>query len=530
VPGPLVPVHRAQLEQPQRQLPVRPLASAEHQAVHGAVHRLRVVDAVVHLHRRVHGVGVPVEVPGGLEQPLAGEVRRVHELVAAPLVALPAVALHEPPDRGALGVPHRQAAAELLGERQQVELHGEAPVVALLGLLEEAEVVGQRLGRLPGRAVDALEHGALLVAPPVGPGHLHELEGTELGRARDVGTPAEVDELGRVPVDAHDAAGAGLGGILGVAVGLGGALDDLALVRLVREERQRLLGAHLAAGERLAGGHDLAHACLDGGEVVLAERAPARQVEVVVEAVLDRRADGELGAGEQLGHRLRHHVRRGVAEHVASLVGAGRHDGHPGAVGQGAPQIDGLPVHLCGHGVLGQAPSDALRQPLGGGAGRQRALGTVGERDRDVGHSGSEPTGAPWWAPGTFPRRARADLPSNRALPVPPPARPPRRGRRSGSRLHQRQRRREHLHHRSTDHCGRHHGGAHHRRAHHHRGGRPVVGRAGPNVRRRDPRDRRRPAVGVLRAGVRVGARPRLHGGRRGEQGPRYAGGRAGRR
>ena len=62
--GPLVAVHGAELEQPQRQLAVRALPTLVDQEVHRAVHRLRVVLAVVHLHRRVHAVGVEVEVAG----------------------------------------------------------------------------------------------------------------------------------------------------------------------------------------------------------------------------------------------------------------------------------------------------------------------------------------------------------------------------------------------------------------------------------------------------------------------------------
>ena len=66
--GPLVAVDRAEFEQPQRQLAVAALPAVEDQAVHRAVHRLRVVRAVVHLHRRVHAVGVEAEVPRRLEQ------------------------------------------------------------------------------------------------------------------------------------------------------------------------------------------------------------------------------------------------------------------------------------------------------------------------------------------------------------------------------------------------------------------------------------------------------------------------------
>ena len=66
--GLLVPVHGAELEQPQRQLTVGPAARPEDQVVHRAVHGLEVVLAALELHRREHRVRVVRQVPRGLEQ------------------------------------------------------------------------------------------------------------------------------------------------------------------------------------------------------------------------------------------------------------------------------------------------------------------------------------------------------------------------------------------------------------------------------------------------------------------------------
>ena len=97
-PGLLVPVHGAELEQPQRQLAVGPPARLIDQDVHRAVHRLHVVRRAVQLHRREHALGVPAQVTGGLEQVRLGHVRGVDVLVAGLLVAPPRVVLHHPPD------------------------------------------------------------------------------------------------------------------------------------------------------------------------------------------------------------------------------------------------------------------------------------------------------------------------------------------------------------------------------------------------------------------------------------------------
>ena len=94
----LVAVHRAELEEPQRQVAVGPLPALVDQDVERAVHRLEVVvRAPVELHRREHAVGVPVEVARRLEQVRLGDVGRVHELVAGLLVAL---AASSPPSAG----------------------------------------------------------------------------------------------------------------------------------------------------------------------------------------------------------------------------------------------------------------------------------------------------------------------------------------------------------------------------------------------------------------------------------------------
>ena len=60
---------------------------------------------------------------------------------------------------------------DLVGEREQVEVGADLAVIALVGLLEEGQVILERLSRLPRGAVDALQLRVLLAprqyAPPV---------------------------------------------------------------------------------------------------------------------------------------------------------------------------------------------------------------------------------------------------------------------------------------------------------------------------------------------------------------------------
>ena len=143
--GLLVAVDAAELEQPQRQLAVGALPGPEDQVVHRAVHRLEAVVHAVHVERREHALAVVRQVPGGVEQPLLGDVRGADVLEALLDVPLADVVLHLPLDHATLGVEDRQAGADLVGEAEQVELAAELAVVAALGLLDAVEVLVQRL-------------------------------------------------------------------------------------------------------------------------------------------------------------------------------------------------------------------------------------------------------------------------------------------------------------------------------------------------------------------------------------------------
>ena len=111
------------------------------------------------------------------------------------------------------------------------------------------------------------------------------------------------------------------GGVVRVA----GALepDQLDLVGLVLQLGDRVVVGDRAPGELLALLDDLAHPGLDLLEVLRLERH--LDVEVVVEAVVDRRADAEPGLGPDVLDRLRHHVRGGVPQDVVAVLAV---DGH----------------------------------------------------------------------------------------------------------------------------------------------------------------------------------------------------------
>ena len=206
------------------------------------------------------------------------------------------------------------------GKREQVEVGAELAVVAAGGLLQQLEVLLERVAGRPRGAVDPLQLRVLLGAAPVGGGRPHELERADQPGAGQVRAAAQVGPAGLaglgvdVVVDGQLAAGADLhdlGRVQAVALDV----DQFELVRLVGQLGLGLVEVREAApAEPLARLDDLLHALLDLGEVVGLERLG--DVEVVVEAVLDRRADAELGLREDVLHRLGEHVRGRVAQHV----------------------------------------------------------------------------------------------------------------------------------------------------------------------------------------------------------------------
>ena len=178
--------------------------------------------------------------------------------------------------------------------------------------------------------------------------------------------------------------------------------DQLELVRLVRELGARLVLGDDAAREALARLDDLLHPLLERREVVRGERA--LDVEVVVEAVADRRADAELGLGEQLLHRLGEHVRGRVPQHRAAVLGVDRDRLEHVAVGHDVGQVAaarrrrGRP-RRCGRGTPRRrwcppAPSRSSRLPS---RSRTVMVGTAApgaRRDgRDEGSAAVDPAG-----------------------------------------------------------------------------------------------------------------------------------------
>ena len=205
---------------------------------------------------------------------------------------------------------HRQSGADLVREREEVELGAELAVVALARLLDSMHVRIELVAGEPGRAVDALQLLVARVAPPVHAGDAQHADRIEPAGVGNVRPAAEVDEVaGAVDADRRHVAGQ--------------SIDDVDLEGLLhrREQFDRLGARELFLDERdLLCGH-LAGALLDARQVIVHEVPPVGKAEVVEEPVLDRRPDVVLRTGEQLDHRGSHQVGSAVTKDVERGLG-----------------------------------------------------------------------------------------------------------------------------------------------------------------------------------------------------------------
>ena len=106
-------------------------------------------------------------------------------------------------------------------------------MVPLFGLGQAVQVTFQGLLVGPRCAVDPLEHGLPLIAPPVGTSHLLEGEVTETPCGRHVRAGTQVDKPVSVAVVGDSSVGGSLAGQLGVSIAAGDLFDDLSLEPMV---------------------------------------------------------------------------------------------------------------------------------------------------------------------------------------------------------------------------------------------------------------------------------------------------------
>ena len=260
----------------------------------------------------------------------------------------------------------------LLADGEQFELFAQDAVVALLRLLDMAQVRVEVFLRKECGTVEALQLLAAGVVLPVRAGDAQQLERADLAGVWDVRAAAQVDELAlAVETDRR--------------IFLQFLVDVFHLQRLIQvgDELPAVGDASLESLERLGRGDDLFHFGFDLGEVFLLDRSG--RVDVVVKAVVGGRAERELSAGEQAHDRPGHDVGGRVPQHVEGVavfvgqdlerdfLGASRVSGESNL----AVEVDDLVIHLRGDCGLGEPLANALGNLPRGGPERDLAGGTI---------------------------------------------------------------------------------------------------------------------------------------------------------
>ena len=140
---------------------------------------------------------------------------------------------------------------------------------------------------------------------------------------------------------------------------------DLEQLALVAENFLGFVARPHFLGERFVARDDLAHLLLDRGKIFRRERLVAE--EVVIEAVVDHRADGDLRAGPQRLHRFGEYVRGVMADQFerARIFAGQKFD--LGVMLDRIGEIGDLAVERHGHRALGERRRNALGDVEAGG-------------------------------------------------------------------------------------------------------------------------------------------------------------------
>ncbi len=264
-----------------------------------AVHRLDRELALVDF-REIHALAIVFVVPAGFPELHVENLRRDDFVIAVRNVEVAHV-LNEAIVNDRSFWMEERARRRFRNEAEKVELFAELAMVALLRFVQNGEVLCELGLGLECRAVNTLKLWILRLAAPVGARNAHQFHCFDIVRVLDVRAAAEVQEV------AFLISGHGRGAIGSQRV------DDLELERLVhlREDFFRFRDRVLFARKRLVGLDDLGHLFFDLRKIFRSQLHI--EFDVVIEAVLNGRADAELGLRPETRNRMRHHVRSRVA-------------------------------------------------------------------------------------------------------------------------------------------------------------------------------------------------------------------------
>ena len=160
---------------------------------------------------------------------------------------------------------------------------------------------------------------------------------------------------------------------------------DLEGFAFLFEQALRLLARHGALRERLVASNNLAHPLFDRWEVFRRERLVAE--EVVIEAVLDHRANGDLRSWPKRLHGFGENVRRVVADQFERAGIVARNELERSVAVDRISEVGKLAIADHCYSPLGKRRRNGFGDIEAGDAGLIGALSAIGKRDLD--HRGS---------------------------------------------------------------------------------------------------------------------------------------------
>ena len=308
--GILVAEQGGRLAQTHGQIAVGTLAVQVHLILEGAGHgtqREALLGLVGRIAHDEHTVQIVIPVAGDLIQLTLGHQRRFGQQIAGLLLGVLHPALQQLNHAGALGQQDGQALTDAVHRGEILQLTAQLVVVTLHGLLAGLQVLIQLLFLGEGHAVNTLEGLAVAVAPPVSGVAGSQLNAVALDAAGGIhmGAGAQIHELA-LPVEGN--------------VGVGRQIvDQLHLVGLLTllHELEGLVPGQFKPLQLQLFLADLPHFGLDIRQIVGGKGKGG--VHIIIEAVVDAGADGQLHLRVQALNGLRQNMGAGMPIGLAVL-------------------------------------------------------------------------------------------------------------------------------------------------------------------------------------------------------------------
>ena len=270
---------------------------------HGTKRHDFVVHSLVAEHEHTFFIMIPMS--GNLIEIALGHKRGFCQHIAAALFFVLDKALQRLQNFGAFRHEKRKSLAYKLVGHENAELTPYLVVIALFCLLEFFEILGHFRFFLESRAVYSGKHLVIFVSLPVRAGYLSELETFNFSRTCKMRSGAKIDEIS-LRIQRYLRAARQL-------------FYKLKLIYFVEAAHLRncLFAGHHRTDDGKIGFDYGFHFLFDARKIIHSNRR--RQIEIVVESVLDGRTDSQFCLRVKIFHRLRENVRAGMSVGLSSL-------------------------------------------------------------------------------------------------------------------------------------------------------------------------------------------------------------------